>query len=58
MKNLVFMQLVIFSVCLRVEKEKIPPKTCYDPNKDIETRTHCKEAENALAAYHNIKLID
>lgn len=39
-------------------RRKIPPKACYDSNKDIEIRIHCKEAENALAAYYNIKLID
>ena len=30
----------------------------YDTKTDMEIRAHCREAENALAAHHNIKLID
>ena len=36
----------------------IPSEACYDPRRDMEIRAHCREAENALAAHHNIKLID
>lgn len=39
-------------------RRKVPPEACYDPSRDIEIRAHCREAENALAAYFNIKLID
>lgn len=39
-------------------RRKIPPEACYDPRRDMEIRAHCREAENALAAHHNIKLID
>lgn len=39
-------------------RRKIPPKACYDPRRDIEIRAHFREAENALAAHYNIKLID
>ena len=39
-------------------RRKIPPEACYDPSRDIEIRAHCREAENALAVHHNIKLID
>lgn len=44
----------MFARCRR----KIPPEACYDSRRDIEIRAHCREAENALAAYYNIKLID
>lgn len=39
-------------------RRKNSPEACYDPSRDIEVRAHCREAENALAAHHNIKLID
>lgn len=39
-------------------RRKIPPEACYDPSRDVEINAHCREAENALAAHHNIKLID
>jgi hypothetical protein len=39
-------------------RRKIPPEACYGPRRDREIRAHCREAENALAAHYNIKLID
>lgn len=39
-------------------RRKIPPEACMTHSRDIEVRAHCREAENALTAHYNIKLID
>lgn len=39
-------------------KSKIPPESCYSETEELETRVHCRIAEDALANYYGIKIID